>query len=323
MNANRVQATLQGTRILVTGAAGFIGRHLCTALADLGARVFALRRPASSATAWDDRLEWCEADVADKEAIAAVIRHAAPQRVIHLAARTSVERGFHPSEAMIATNLQGTINLLQALEGIDYACFVQTGTAEEYGAGTAPFRESAPLKPVSAYSASKAAATLFSEMYHRTLGCPIVILRPFLVYGPGQPPDKLIPQAILAALTHRDFPMTTGEQTREFTYIDDIVKGYLQAVTTPGAVGHTINLGTGETHRVIDVVRQIMQLTGSRMTLKIGAIPTRPGEIWTYQCDNTKARKILGWKPAVSLSEGLRKTIGWYRQAVERGEVSP
>lgn len=324
-NATRPHAAFAGMRVLVTGATGFLGRHLCTALVGAGARVFALRRDNGRSPVrieGKDGMEWLEADIRDAERLTSVVRKTRAARIFHLAAATSVERGFQTADDMIATNLQGTVNLLRALDSTGYECFVCTGSAEEYGAGTAPFREDAPLQPVSPYSASKAAATLYCEMYHRTLGCPIVILRPFLVYGPGQPPNKLIPQTILAALADRPFPMTSGRQTREFTYVDDIIDGYLRAATTSEAIGHTVNLGTGESMPVIDLVRLILELSGSRIQPDVGALPTRPGEIWSYQCDNTKAHTLLGWSPHVSLIDGLQKTIAWYRHAVEQGIVS-
>lgn len=325
MNEQNLDAAFAGIRVLVTGATGFIGHHLCAALIRAGAHVYALRRPASSLQWWfssHDRVEWLEADIQDTGNLTQAIRTARATRIFHLAAATSVERGFQTADEMIATNLQGTINLLRALEGMDYECFVQTGSAEEYGTGEAPFQESDPLQPVSSYSASKAAATLFCEMFHRVLDCPIVILRPFLVYGPGQPANKLIPQTILAALNNQSFPMTSGRQTREFTFIDDVINGYLRAAVTPSAIGHTINLGTGESMPVIDVVRLIINFAGSTIQPDIDALPTRPGEIWSYQCDNTKARTLLGWSPHISLPDGLRKTILWYRRAVEQGKIS-
>lgn len=314
--------TLSDTRVLITGATGFIGRHLCKALVAAGALVYALRRPDSfsSPAEWASHLniEWIEADLCDSDRLKSVIKEAAASHIFHLAAATAVDRGFETAPTMIANNLQGTINLLHALEATSYTCFIQTGSAEEYGMATAPFRETTFPQPVSAYSASKASATMFCNMYHRTLGCPIIILRPFLVYGPGQPINKLIPQAIQAALKDQPFPMTSGLQTREFTYIDDLISGYLKAATTPEAIGQTINLGTGKTYTILEVVEQIRQLTDSRMKLQVGALPDRVGEIMMYQCDNTKARDLLDWVPETSLTQGLRKTIDWYKLFLTR-----
>ena len=314
--------TLSDTRVLITGANGFIGRHLCRALVDEGARVYALRRTNafSSPSEWASHLdiEWIEVDLCDSDRLKSVIKDTAASHIFHLAAVTTVDRGFEIAQRMIANNLQGTINLLHALEATSYTSFIHTGSAEEYGMATAPFREAAFPQPVSAYSASKASAALFCDMYHRTLGCPIIILRPFLVYGPGQPANKLIPQAIQAALKDQPFPMTSGRQTREFTYIDDLIAGYLKAALTPEAIGHTINLGTGKNYTILEVVEQIRQLTGSRMRIEVGALLDRAGEIMLYQCDNTKARHLLDWTPETSLTQGLKKTIDWYKTVLTR-----
>lgn len=319
-----VLSRLSDARILITGATGFIGQHLCAALAQTKALCAGMhhRSPVNNrAVTLAESVDWVEGDLLDVDSLRRIVRELQPTHIFHLAAATSTERGFTTAKEMIQTNILGTVNLLQALDGIAYSCFVHTGSAEEYGNGTAPFHETDSLAPVSPYSASKSSATLFCQMYHRTLHAPIVILRPFLVYGPGQRSDKLIPQAIQAALENRSFPMTGGQQTREFTYIDDIVDGYLKAAVTPEAIGEIINLGTGISLPVLEVVQLIQKLTNSRMTVELGALPSRPAEIMDYRCDNSKARTILSWTPEVSLEDGLRKTIAWYRKQIKTDDV--
>jgi len=313
-----------GTRVLVTGATGFIGQHLCAALIRADAQVYGLRRPGNSPRWWSldpGRMTWLEADLNDRRRLESVVRPIQATHIIHLAAATSFERGPHGVERMIDDNLLGTMHLLQVLDGTDYTCFIQTGSAEEYGASVAPFHEDASLKPVSPYSASKAATSLFCDMFHRTLGWPTVVIRPFLVYGPGQPTDKLIPQAILAALTNQPLRITSGRQTREFTYIEDLIDGYLRAAMTKDAIGQTINLGTGMAMPVVEIVGKIIEMTGSAITPEVGALPDRPGEIMSYVCDNSRAGTLLGWSPSISLEQGLRITIDWYRQAIDQGRL--
>ncbi|MBT7372270.1 MAG: NAD-dependent epimerase/dehydratase family protein [Gammaproteobacteria bacterium] len=321
---NPPYTTLKGAQVLVTGATGFIGQHLCAALNGHGAHVLALRRASSSirpSILQQDTVEWVEADLRNRADVERTIQPLGATHIFNLAALTSGDRGLGSADEMLVSNLHGTIHLLQALEGTDYKRFIQAGSAEEYGAAPSPTREDAPLSPVSAYSATKAAASLFCDMLSRTRGYPIVILRPFLAYGPGQTPERLIPQAIIAGLKDQPFRMTSGRQTREFTYVDDIVDGFIRAAVTPAAIGHTINLGTGDPVSVSYIVSLVMELTGASNAPLMGAIPDRPGEIWSYVCDNSKARKLLGWAPVTSLSDGLTMTIEWYKDALAKKRI--
>ncbi|MBT8447929.1 MAG: SDR family NAD(P)-dependent oxidoreductase, partial [Gammaproteobacteria bacterium] len=289
----------RGTRVFVTGATGFIGTHLVRRLYAEGAAISILVRPGSSPTALDDllpSLQLIEGDLTDRAAIEGAVRAARPERVFHLGAFTNVSRDPQVAEEAMRVNLHGTMQLLQALEGGDLKCFVASGSCEEYGAAPAPFHEALAPAPVSPYSVSKAAATLWCLMRHRTAGLPVVVVRPFLVYGPGQDTSRLLPSAIVAALAGQDFPMTGGEQTREFTYVDDIVEGYLRAAAVPEAIGEIFNLGTGIEVPVRDVVEKIYALSGSSGRPLPGALPYRPAEIWRFAAVTDKARRILGWQ---------------------------
>jgi nucleoside-diphosphate-sugar epimerase len=124
---------------------------------------------------------------------------------------------------------------------------------------------------------------------------------------------------ILSALRGEDFEMTGGEQTRDFTYVDDIVEGYIRASISGKAIGQTINLGTGKEHAIKDVVLKVVELMGSTVKPLIGALPYRPGEIWCLYSDSSKARELLGWQPQVGLEDGLRKTIEWYTDKFKAG----
>src|SRR5205807_9449739 len=126
----------------------------------------------------------------------------------------------------IQTNIQGTVNLLQALDGTGYRRFVYTGTSEIYGDVDVPFREDATVRPISPYSVSKYAGELYCTMFHQGYGWPVVMLRPFNAYGPGQSPDRVIPEIIARALRGHELKMTTGRQTREFNYVEDLSEGF-------------------------------------------------------------------------------------------------
>lgn len=308
-------ADLKGVPVLVTGAAGFIGSHLTRRLLSEGARVSAVIEPGVSVPRIQDilsRISVREMDLGDSQAVQEAVREVRPRKIFHLAARTNVARGFSQVDASL-DNIRLSLNLIRTLENGVCDAFVCTGTCEEYGDNAAPFREDQIPRPVSPYSASKAAITLYCQMFHKTQGLPIVVLRPFLTYGPHEDPSRFISTAIVATLTGRELPMTGGEQTREFNYVSDIVDGFVRASCSPGAIGEIINIGNGIEYTLKEVVERISSIAGRPVTARFGALPYRPGETWHFYGDNAKAKKLLGWAPRVDLDTGLRTTLEWYR----------
>ncbi len=309
--------TLNGVKVLVTGVSGFIGSHLARRLVKEGAEVHGLVRPSSKLWRIQDlknRIELHYADLTDFKSINRIVQDVRPQKVFHLAARVDVSRSFAVMDEMVEVNIKGTVNLLRALNETNYDCFINTGTCEEYGDNPVPFREEQAPNPVSPYSASKVAATTFCQMLCKTMGLPIVILRPFLTYGPGQESNMLIPSLIKSVARGEAFKMTEGKQTREFNYVDDIVDGFIRAATTPADIGEIINIGNGLEYEIRDVVAMVLKLLNSQARPEFGALRYRPGETWHFYCDNTKAKQILGWKPGVSLGDGLKMTIDWFQK---------
>ena len=311
-----------GKRALVTGAGGFIGSHVVRALLAEGAEVYAMSSSVSSLlpvrladVAADVRI--VEASVADRSAMEAMARSVKPELVAHLAAFTHVGKSFRRVDENIATNVQGTVNLLQALAG-EYERFVYTGTSEIYGDIPTPFREDALVNPVSPYSVSKYAGELYCRMFHKAYRWPIVCLRPFNAYGPWQTPDRIIPEIVLTALQGRELLTTEGQQTREFNFVSDLADGFVAALSAPDVDGEVINLGCGQDIAIRDLTVKVLGMMGNPITARIGAVPHRPTEIWSMYCDNTKARKLLGWSPAHTLDGGLEETIAWYRDRWER-----
>lgn len=308
-------APLSGRTCLITGATGFLGRHLVRRLRESGIdAVLMLRRgqrPPPHARAVHAALD-------DSESLIRAVEETAPDVVFHLAARTDPSRDIALTDVMMRENLGATLTLAQAAQRAGVSRFVFTGTCEEYGLQSPPFREDMPPSPLSPYSASKAAASTWLRMFHETEGFPVVILRPFLVYGPGQSPPKLVPTACAAALEGRDFAMTSGKQFRELTYVEDAIDAMLRASVVPKAIGQIINVGSGSEHRVIDLVRQIYSLADSGGQPRPGALPDRPNEMQHFCADPARARDLLGWEATTPLETGLAQTLGWMR---ENGEV--
>lgn len=324
MNAQRgvarpAAALPAGSRALVTGASGFIGSHLVRRLVADGVEVHALTSATSSVygvrlVPVREQITVHEGSLADRSAMDALAGAVRPTHVFHLGAYTHVGKSWQRVDECIQVNVQGTVNLLQALERIGYRRFVNVGTSEIYGDVPAPFREDQPVRPISPYAASKYGAECFARVLHQGRGAPIVFLRPFNAYGPAQSTDRVIPEIIVRALRGEPVRMTQGRQTREFNYVADLVDAMVRAAATDGVEGELFNLGCGEDVAVRDVASTVLAMLGNPVEAHFGALPERPTEIWTMRSDSRRAVDRLGWKPQHSLSDGLAKTIAWYRR---------
>jgi len=314
---NQSMNELTGRRVLVTGATGFIGSHLARRLVTQGAQVSVFMRASSDPCLLADVLDRVavhEVDICDEGSVSATMAQICPEVVFHLAAIGMSEPFVSPPVA-VRVNVQGTLHLLEAAHQCGVRRFVHSGTAYEYGdaaSDEAPNKE--VLDPVNTYAASKAAARAFVRLYSRVYGLSTVNMRLFAVYGPGQPPKTLVSSAVCAALEDRDFPMTPGEQERDFVFVGDVVESYLRAAITPGIEGVSIDLGTGRTCKIRDVVTKLFEMAGSRGKPLVGALAYRPSETMKQVADIRAARDLLGWQATTPLEDGLRQTIDWYRQ---------
>lgn len=288
---------LAGRRLWVSGGRGFIGSRLSAIARACGADVFGL-----------------PGDVRD--GVADHIGAVDPDLLVHLAAVVDVARDPALTDVMQAVIVGGARAVRAATAELATGRGVRpqlvlVGTCEEYGTISAPFREDdQPSVPVSPYAAAKLQATQEAMASAPSAPFGLVVARPFLTYGPGQQPRQLVPAAIARALAGLPFLMTEGLQTRELNYVDDVAVGLLRAAVTPAAHGHIVNIGSGDEHRVVDIVRRIFQLAGADPSLiDAGALPTRSGEVSRFYADVGRARRLLGHEPAVGLDEGLRRTI--------------
>ena len=303
--------------VLLTGATGFIGRHVARALLAKGVDVHAVSR-----TAGGDQVvpgaRWWQADLRETPSVRAVVAAVRPTTVVHLAGCAAVrgQTDWAAFEESLAVNLHGALALLESLLDATWPLkrVVCAGGLEEYGNGPVPFVETQREQPVSAYSAVQVALSHSAQMLHRQRGLPCVILRLGLVYGPEQADTFMIPALIEACLAHRPFPMTDGVQTRDYVYVDDVVEAVVRAATADGVDGCVINVSEGVERRVADVADRIVALAGGGDILRLGALPPREGQVRRMVCDSSRARRLLGWRATTPFDTGLQATIRWQRQ---------
>lgn len=311
------QHGLSGKRVLVTGGAGFIGSHLTRRLVELGAEVALLVKYQSVidnvrvVDLWN-RVKVYEADLRNLDSLLK-LREFRPRAVFHLAAYNHVGDSFlHISEA-IDVNMKGTANLFQAL-GEGFERFLYVATSEVYGhQDGVPFHEGMCPNPISPYAIGKYGGEQYARMLMEQRGLPITIVRPFNAFGPYQSQRAVIPEIIMACIDGIPVRSTEGKQTREFNFVTNLVDGMILAADREEAQGRILNLGSGEEIAIRDLIAMIHRATDSRSVLEIGALPTRPTEIWRMMADAERARTLLGWEPKVSFAEGLERTIAWFR----------
>jgi UDP-glucose 4-epimerase len=308
---------IQGKRILVTGAAGFIGRHLCQRLHDNGACVFGLVR--SYRAEKELLFKQYVIDISDHKQVNQLLQDVQPEMIVHLAAVKNRSDELDAFRRGFNADVLGTINLIEASMALQsLISFVFIGSCDEYGQQEMPFVESVREKPNSAYGVTKLAVTQVLQTLARSKSFPAVILRPSVIYGPGQGADMFIPSLIHKLISHQKFAMTKGEQTRDFLYINDMVEAILLALVTAGINGEIINISSSSPIRIDYMARKIAQLIGvnAEKLLDFGAMDYRSGETMNYWANNSHAKALLGWAPLVSLEDGLCETVNYYNSII-------
>ena len=310
-------------RVLVTGAAGFIGSNLVEALLERGDELLAVDNLVTgkreNLEEFRGRAEVVVEDLRDLEVCRRVCKGA--QVVLHQAALGSVPRSVEDPIATNANNVDTTLNLLVAARDAGVRRFVYAASSSAYGDNAAmPKIESMPADPLSPYAVSKLVGELYARVFTRLYGFPTIGLRYFNVFGPRQDADSgysaVIPRFVAGILRgERCVIFGDGEQRRDFTYVSNVVQANLRAAEAPEpAFGQVFNIGIGSQISVNELFHKIRELLGSDATPEYR--PTRPGDVRNSRASIQKARDLLGYEPEVDVYTGLERAIGWYRAAL-------
>ncbi len=313
-----------GTKVLVTGAGGFIASHLVERLIALGAQVTAFVRynsrndPGLLNFLADKKKEVriIYGDIRDLETVRGVVQDI--DVVFHLAALVGIPYSYvHPNE-VVEVNTIGTLNVLTASKDRESDIrVIVTSSSEVYGtARYTPIDEKHPRQPQSPYAASKIAADAIARSFHDSFQLPVTIVRPFNTFGPRQSDRAIIPAIISQALTKDKILIGNSRPTRDFTFVADIVEGFIRSGESEKVIGQELNLGSGGEISIGDLAKKIVCMVGRDLEITQDQGRVRPGksEVERLLCDNSKARSLLGWEPKVGLDEGLRLTIAWVRE---------
>ncbi|WP_314410526.1 SDR family NAD(P)-dependent oxidoreductase [Streptomyces kroppenstedtii] len=311
--------------VAVTGAEGFIGSHLVEALVATGHRVRAMAQYNSfSSYGW---LETLPQDVMDNvEVVLGDVRDAGSvqhlltgtEAVYHLAALIAIPYSYQAPHSYVATNVTGTLNVLEAVRRLGIPRMVHTSTSETYGtAQTVPITEDHPVNTQSPYAASKAGGDRLADSYHASFGTQVVTLRPFNTFGPRQSMRAVIPTVIgQVAAGERTIALGDLRPTRDFMFVKDTAQAFLAVGTAPAeaVVGRAFNAGTGGEISVGDLVTLVGKLMGAELAVREDTQRIRPAasEVMRLVCDASRLRAATGWEPAHSLQEGLEQTIRFF-----------
>ena len=311
-------------KLLVTGGAGFIGSAFVRlalqssedlTLGNIDALTYAGNLENLASVSADPRYTFFKADIADADAVEAVVASFQPEAIVHFAAESHVDRSIHSPEPVIRTNLNGTFTLLEAARRHKIPRFVHVSTDEVYGSIDEPHEadEHYPLRASSPYSASKAGSDLLALSYFTTYKMNVSVTRASNNYGPFQFPEKLIPLMIANALDGKHLPVYgDGMQIRDWLYVDDHCRA-IRAVLDSGRAGEVYNIGGSRALPNIEVVQRILAATGQPESL-IEYVTDRPGHDRRYAITSDKIERETGWKPQVEFEAGLSETVRWYRE---------
>jgi len=283
----RQLSPISGKRVLVTGAAGFLGSHLCRRLESAGACVYGVTRRPAPGSAGTRR--WIQADCSNPQELRSTLRQVQPQVIYHLSGSSVGSPDLEAVLPTLQSDLVACINLLTVAAEIGCERIVLAASLEE----PTPPND----LPASPYAAAKWCCSTYARMFHRLFNAPVSLVRPYMTYGPGQRPHKIIPSVIISILEGRAPELGGGRRPVDWVYVDDVVEGMIAVAETSRLEGVTIDLGSGASVTIREVVNRIVALMGGQIEPRFGVLPDRPFEVIRI-ADLASAQELLCWRPS-------------------------
>ncbi len=306
-----------GKSVLITGGGGNLGSHIIDRLVTLGAEITIMEKKSHDTTKFDnikqhaDKISLAWGDIRNTRDCHQVLQ--GKDVVIHAAAQGPVPYSIDYPLEVWDTNVNGTINMLEAARKYDVERFVYINSSESYGrAKETPINEEHGFYPCSPYGASKATGELMVQSYFESYGLKFATVRLVNLYGPRAVGYSVIPKFILLALENKQLPIAgSGAQKRDYVFTPDAAEGIVKAAECDALVGDCVNIGSGKAVSVVEIAETVKRITGSKSELKF--MEARPGELPILLCDNSKAKRVLNWVPKHSFEDGMRKTVEYYK----------
>ncbi|MFQ5445236.1 MAG: NAD-dependent epimerase/dehydratase family protein [Nitrospinales bacterium] len=307
------KAQISNHKVLVTGASGFIGSHLCRRLNEMGAEVHGISQKKQPSN--PNGLQWWQGDLSDFETVQKLLNTIRPDFIFHLASHVVGARDLNQVLPTFRYNFLSSLNLLLGAHEIECKRILLTGSLEEPDLGDP---ECIPSSP---YAAAKWAGNGYARMFHALYQLPVVILRVFMVYGPAQQDlSKLIPFVTLSLLRKEAPTLSSGTREVDWIYVEDVVEAFIAAAQGPGLEGKTLEVGSGKLISVRAIIERLNQLIDPEIKPLFGSVPERPLE-QVRVADIKTTQKLTGWKPETSLEKGLKQTVAWYQRQLEEGKL--
>lgn len=304
-------------KILVTGATGFVGRHLVQELIDQNYQVHILKRKSSDIWRIKDimsKLYTHDIDLMEKDRLSSLLKKVKPNIIFHLA-NLGLYASIDPTlKKSIQINTFGTVNLIEGADAVDYECFINTGSSSEYGDKQSPMRETDSCEPTTNYALAKLAATLYAQAYAKRTKKPLATLRIFSPFGPFDHPTRLITYTILKMLKGAQLSFHNPYAVRDYIFIEDVINAYLLCIKHSDRLcGEIFNIGMGNQTQIKDVIQLLSTEIGSKSSINWDNL-YKKNERLIWQADIQKAKKQLGWRPKKTLEQGLKETVSWFKQ---------